>query len=80
MNCMQGIMGSSNFADSKLSQFIKLSSSGNNNPKITDLVSKMLLIFEAKDFEQDFYKYLTFSLIDKFNTNGNSSKDKKEKP
>ena len=80
MSCMQGIMQSPNFKDSKLSEFIKLSSSGNNNPTITSLVSKMLLIFEAKDFEQDFYKYLTFSLIDKFNPKANPSKGKKEKP
>lgn len=64
--CMDSILKSPNFKDSKLSKFIALSTSG-NNPKITDLTSKMLEVFEAKDFEHDFYKYLTFSLIDKFN-------------
>lgn len=64
--CMNEILTNSNFKNSKLSKIIALSTSG-NNPKITDLTSKMLEIFEAKDFQHDFYKYLTFSLIDKFN-------------
>ncbi|WP_298510232.1 hypothetical protein [uncultured Kordia sp.] len=63
--CMDGILKSPDFKDSKLSKFITMSSSG-NNPKITDLTSKMLEIFEAKDFNHEFYKYLTFSLIDKY--------------
>ncbi|MCH2195509.1 MAG: hypothetical protein MK119_15565 [Kordia sp.] len=63
--CMDGILKSSDFKDSKLSKFIAMSSSG-NNPEITDLTSKMLEIFEAKDFNHEFYKYLTFSLIDKY--------------
>ena len=64
--CMDSILKSPSFENSKLKKFITLSSSG-NNPKITDLTSKMLEILEAKDFEHNFYKYLTFSLIDKFN-------------
>ncbi|MEM6721549.1 MAG: hypothetical protein AAF611_19640 [Bacteroidota bacterium] len=65
--CMDTMMKDANFGNSKISKFIAMSTSG-NNPKITDLTSKMLEIFEAKDFEHDFYKYLTFSLIDKYNT------------
>jgi hypothetical protein len=64
--CMNGILTNSTFENSKLSKIVTLSTSG-NNPKISDLTTKMLEIFEAKDFEHDFYKYLTFSLIDKFN-------------
>ncbi|WP_430411799.1 hypothetical protein [Kordia sp.] len=80
MGCMQGIMQSKNYEGSKLNQFIKLSSSGSNNTKVTALATKLLTVFEAKDFDHDFYKYLTFSLIDKFNSNINSSKGEKEKP
>jgi len=65
--CMNGILTNKTFENSKLSKFISLSTSGNSDSKITTLTSKMLEIFEAKDFEHDFYKYLTFSLIDKFN-------------
>ncbi len=68
MTCMQVMMKSENFEGSKLSKLIQLSSSGSSNPKITAITEKLLLIFEAKDFDHDFYKYLTFSLIDKFNT------------
>lgn len=64
--CMDSILKNPNFKNSKLEKIITLSSSGKNQ-KITDLTSKMLEIFEAKDFEHAFYKYLTFSLIDKFN-------------
>jgi len=64
--CMDTMMKDANFGNSKISKLIEMSTSG-NNPKITDLTSKMLEIFEAKDFEHDFYKYLTFSLIDKYN-------------
>jgi hypothetical protein len=64
--CMQGMMETATFKDSKISKFIALSTSG-NNPKITELTDKMLEIFEAKDFNHEFYKYLTFSLIDKYN-------------
>lgn len=68
MSCMQGLMQSKNYENSKLSKLIKLSSSGSSNPKIKDLVGKLVTILEAKDFNNIFYKYLTFSLIDKFNT------------
>jgi hypothetical protein len=64
--CMQDMMEGETFKDSKLSKFIALSTSG-NNPKITELTDKMLKIFDAKDFNHEFYKYLTFSLIDKYN-------------
>lgn len=78
MSCMQGLMQSKNYENSKLSKLIKLSSSGSSNPKIKDLVDKLVTILEAKDFNNIFYKYLTFSLIDKFNatkkTGANSSK------
>lgn len=80
ISCMQRLMQSENFEDSKLSKFIKLSSSGNANPEITTLTTKLLSIFEAKDFEHDFYKYLTYSLIDKFNMyNKNSGAVTKDK-
>ncbi|EDP97563.1 hypothetical protein U8527_04400 [Kordia algicida OT-1] len=65
--CMNGILTDKNFENSKIGQIIALSTSG-NNPKITELTDKMLKILEAKDFKHDFYKYLTFSLIDKYNT------------
>lgn len=64
--CMNSILTDSNFEGSKISQIIALSTSENNS-KITELTAKMLKIFEAKDFKHDFYKYLTFSLIDKHN-------------
>lgn len=64
--CMKTMMTGENFKDSKLGKIVAMSTSG-NNPKITDLTSKMLEIFDSKDFEHDFYKYLTFSLIDKYN-------------
>lgn len=73
MSCMNGMMQSEAFKDSKISAIVKLSSSGTTNPEITTLANKLLTIFEAKDFEHDFYKYLTFSLIDKFNNYGKNS-------
>lgn len=73
MSCMQGLMQSPSFENSKLSKFIQLSSSGNNNPEITVLADKLLTIFEAEDFNHIFYKYLTFSLIDKFNASSKTS-------
>ncbi|WP_046756180.1 hypothetical protein [Kordia jejudonensis] len=67
MECMNGLMESAEFKESKLSKFIQLSSSGNNNPDLKTLANKLLAIFEPKDFSNDFYKYLTFSFLDKFN-------------
>lgn len=64
--CMKTMMTSENFKDSKLSKIVAMSTSG-NNPKITEITGKMLEIFNAADFNHDFYKYLTFSLIDKYN-------------
>ncbi|WP_420574908.1 hypothetical protein [Kordia sp.] len=64
--CMNSILTDANFENSKVGQIIGLSTSGNNS-KINELSEKMLKIFEAKDFKHDFYKYLTFSLIDKYN-------------
>ncbi len=82
MSCMQGLMQSKNYENSKLNKLIKLSSSGSSNPKIKDLVDKLVTILEAKDFNNIFYKYLTFSLIDKFNAsnkvNAGSSKGENE--
>ncbi|PTX58763.1 hypothetical protein C8N46_11271 [Kordia periserrulae] len=65
--CMGKMMQDAAYKDSKINKFITLSTTSGSNPKITDLTSKMLEIFEAKDFNHDFYKYLTFSLIDKYN-------------
>ena len=65
--CMNGILTDPTYKDSKLAKFIKLSTSG-NNPKISILASQLLAVFEVKDFTNDFYKYLTFSLLDKYNT------------
>lgn len=65
--CMGKMMQDADYKDSKINKFITLSTTSGSNPKITDLTSKMLEIFEAKDFNHDFYKYLTYSLIDKYN-------------
>jgi len=63
--CMNGILTDPTYEGSKLAEFIKLSTSG-NDPKIKVLASQLLAIFDTKDFTNDFYKYLTFSLLDKY--------------
>jgi hypothetical protein len=64
--CMNGILTDPNYEGSKLGKFIALSTAG-NDPKISALASQMLEIFKTNDFRNDFYKYLTLSLLDKYN-------------
>ncbi|WP_160129495.1 hypothetical protein [Kordia antarctica] len=70
VNCMQEFMQSPKFLDSKLNKlnkFINLARSETNTPEIKTLVNNMLTVFEATDFEHNYYKYLTFLLLDKYN-------------
>jgi biopolymer transport protein ExbD len=66
--CMENVFNSSKFQDSKLSKFIQLTQSfRGSNDGASDLVNKIFSIIDAKDFEHEYYKMTTFTMIEAMN-------------
>lgn len=70
VDCIQEFMQNNKFLESKMDKILSLSLSENDRPEIRTLANSLLDIFDAEDFKHDFYKYFTFSMLDKYNQKG----------